>query len=260
MNTKSDSLDPFDLAKTNVASSVIWQAFAPFTQTADSLVAHAYELIWKQIVEGERQPGERLIAGELARELNVSRTPVQQALYQLSQTGLVTMTAGKGFHVTIFNATDVRDLYDLRTILEVAAITAAVPHVPLEEIKACQSLIERIRQLPKAEQGSGFVYSDIHFHHSLIAQHSGNRRLAEAVALQRAQMSLFIIDGTRQPGGIEAALSEHELIIEAMLERDIAKAARRMEEHIQRVKEDVLHELANMRPPRVRRFRSVDLS
>lgn len=259
MNTQSESIDPFELAKSNAASNVIWQAFAPFTQTADSLVANAYELIWKQIVEGERQPGERLIAGELARELNVSRTPVQQALYQLSQAGLVTMTAGRGFHVAIFNATDVRDLYDLRTILEVAAITAAVPHVPLEEIKASQSQIERIRQLPKAEQGSGFLYSDIHFHHSLIAQYSGNRRLAEAVAQQRAQMSLFIIDGTRQPGGVEAALSEHEYIIEALLERDVAKAAQRMEEHIQRVKDDVLHEFANVRPPRVRRFRSADL-
>ncbi len=111
------------------ASGALWQASAAIAPGQDSLVASVYETLWKQIVEGDRLPGERMVVSELARELDVSRTPVQNALYQLQQAGMVHAAAGRGFHVAIFSAADIRDLYNLRTILEVAAVQAAAPHM-----------------------------------------------------------------------------------------------------------------------------------
>lgn len=219
-----------------------------------SLVARVYETLWKQIVEGERLPGERLIDAELVDELGVSRTPIRHALYQLQQARLIEASTGRGFHVVLFDAEDVRELYDLRTILEVAAVRAAAPRIPEHDLRAAYDELQTMRQTPETEAGPRFLRSDVRFHHQLVAGNSGNRRLAEAVAAQRAQMSLFMVGGTRVPGGILAAIDEHETIIEVLLDGDVERAAAAMEQHVQRVKHDALRQL-NERPRRVRRMR-----
>ena len=235
-------------------STVLWQASAPPATTQESLVISVFETIWKQIVEGDRQQGERLIASELASELGVSRTPVQQALYQLQQVGLVAGTAGRGFHVVIFSASDVRDLYDLRTILEVAATRIVASHLSAAQLEAELATIERLRSIPVAELGPRFLTNDVAFHHELIAGNTGNRRLAEDIAKQRAQMSVFLVGGTRTPGGIAAALNEHEQIVQALLAHDTEQAALAMAQHITRVRDDAVRLIANQPPRRVRRF------
>ncbi len=238
-------------------SHVLWQLSAPSVQEQDSLVATVFETLWKQIVEGERQQGERLVANELARELGVSRTPIQQALYQLQQAGLVEATAGRGFHVVIFSATDIRDLYDLRIILELSATRLAIQHIPEQDLHAAGNMISILRRIPEAELGPRFLRSDVHLHHELIAGNCQNSRLAEAIASQRAQMSLFLVGGTRLPGGNTKAIDEHEEIIHCLYERDTDAAINAVERHIQRVKEDALRQFAILRPPRVHRLRAV---
>lgn len=235
-------------------STVLWQASGLTATTQESLVLSVFEMIWKQIVEGERQQGERLIASELASELGVSRTPVQQALYQLQQVGLVAATTGRGFHVVIFSADDVRDLYDLRTILEVAATKIASSRLGNEALYTELATIEQLRNSPESELGPRFLTNDVAFHHELIAGNTGNRRLAEAIAKQRAQMSIFLVGGTRAPGGITAALNEHEQIIQALLARDVEQAAAAMAKHITRVRDDALRLFAHQPPQRIRRF------
>lgn len=235
-------------------SHVLWQLSAPAVQEQDSLVATVFETLWKQIVEGERQQGERLIANELARELGMSRTPIQQALYQLRQAGLVESIAGRGFHVVIFSVTDIRDLYDLRIILELSATRLAVQHIPQHDLQAARDMIAILRRTPDAELGPLFLRSDVHLHHELIAGNCHNSRLAEAIANQRVQMSLFLVGGTRLPGGNTKAIDEHEQIIDCLFERDTEAAISAVEHHIQRVKEDALRQFAILRPPRVHRF------
>jgi len=256
MNAQATTTTDTDTA--NEISSVLWQAAAPFAQADDSLVAQAYETLWKQIVEGERQPGERLVDADLVAELSISRTPIRHALYQLQQAGLVEASPRRGFHVVIFTVEDVRDLYDLRTILEVAAVRAATPQLPEPDLRAALEEIGILRRTPEPALSPRFLASDVQFHHELIAGHSGNRRLAEAIAQQRARMSIFLAGGTRLPGGNATALDEHEVIVRALLERDTARAAAAMEQHIQRVKEDALRAFATERRPRVRRFRGAE--
>src|SRR6266498_2772865 len=117
-------------------SDLLWQATDQFTSAPNMLVDGVYETLWKQIVEGERQQGERLSDTDIAAELGVSRTPVRQALHQLQRAGLVQTSPRRGFHVTIFTAEDIRELYDLRTILEVAAVHAAVPRLEEARLRA----------------------------------------------------------------------------------------------------------------------------
>jgi len=223
-------------------SDVLWRAVAPAERPRDSLVARVYETLWKQIVEGERQQGERLIDGELAEVLGVSRTPVRQALYQLQQAGLVAGHA-RGFYVSIYGPGELRELYELRSVLESAAVRAAAGRIPSEQLRAALAEIAALRQLNEPELGARFLRSDVELHHSLIAGHAGNRRLAEAIAQQHARLSVFVVGGTRQPSGIQRALDEHEIIVRALLDNDAGAAAAAMERHIGRVRDDALLEL-----------------
>jgi DNA-binding transcriptional regulator YhcF (GntR family) len=122
-------------------SDLLWQATGQFASAPNMLVDGVYETLWKQIVEGERQQGERLSDTDIAAELGVSRTPVRQALHQLQRAGLVQTSARRGFHVTIFTPEDIRELYDLRTILEVAAVHAAVPRLEEARLRAALEAI-----------------------------------------------------------------------------------------------------------------------
>lgn len=234
---------------------LLWDVMAALTPPLDSLVARVYEALWKQIVGGERQPGERLIDGELATDFGVSRTPIRQALLQLQQLGFVSATPRRGFHVTMFSVADLRDLYDLRVILEQAAVRAATPHIPAMALGQALDTVDGLRALPEARATAGFIASDIELHHRLIAGHCGNRRLAEAIATQHARLSIFVLGGTRIPGGIAQALGEHEAILRALLARDADAASLQLTRHLERVRDDALILRDAQRPPRVRRLR-----
>lgn len=244
-----------EVIDTPTISDVLWQAD---TKGRDqSRVDDVYKRLWQRIVEGEHQQGERLIENDLAQELGVSRTPVRQALFQLQQAGLVRADKNRGFHVIIFSADDICDLYDLRAVLELAALRAAAPHLTPAPLKEALEHIATLRQTPEPELSPRFLQSDIAFHHQLIAERSGNRRLAEALASSRAQMSIFIAEGTRVAGGIGKALSEHEQIAEALLRGDVDGAVGAMQRHLERVKNMALADFAALRPVRIRRFSQV---
>lgn len=237
-------------------SDVLWGAAGTPKLTQDSMVANIYKTLWQQIVEGERQQGERFIETELVKELGVSRTPIRQALFQLQQAGLVEIGESRGFHVVIFEADDIRELYELRAVLEVAAVRAAVSAIPGLALERALEKSAALKTLSAPELSPAFLHFDVDFHHQLIAGHCGNRRLSEAIAGVRAQMSIFIAEGMYIPRGIEQAVAEHEIILEALKRRDDSAAAAAMESHLNRVKEMALTTFASARPRRVRRFQS----
>lgn len=238
-------------------SEILWQATESRGTTQGSLVESVYKVLWQQIVEGERQQGERFIELELVKELGVSRTPIRQALFQLQQAGFVQIGENRGFHVVIFGADDIRELYELRGILEGAAIRLATPHIPKGALESALALTTQLAGTQEPELSPAFLHSDVDLHHQLVAGHCGNRRLREAIATLRAQMSLFIADGTRIPGGIESASVEHKDILEKLLARDAQAAETAMTAHIERVKTMALQAFATSRPPRLRRFQSL---
>lgn len=244
-------------AERQTMSEVLWQATEPQGAAPGSLVESVYKTLWQQIVEGERQQGERFIELELVKELGVSRTPIRQALFQLQQAGFVQIGENRGFHVVIFGAEDIRELYELRGVLESAAIRAATPQIPEALLRHALEEVGNLERMEEPHLSPAFLHSDIDLHHSLIADHCGNRRLREAIATLRAQMGLFIVGGTRVPGGTSQALEEHKLILEALLARDPKAADDAMTAHIERVKTLALDAFATTRPPRLRRFQPI---
>lgn len=205
-----------------------------FPNLADQL----YERFWRRIVNLEFAPGQRLSEEALALDLGVSRTPVREALYRLSHVGLVRVTARRGFSVPMVTATDITELFDLRTAIEVFAIRRATPLLSNEEI---EDLRERqVQANLGAASGSAiaaeeFVRADLRLH-DLIQQRGGNRRSVLLLGDIMGQLALVTMRSAQIPESRGAAIEEHHRIVDAFQQRDPSAAAAAMEAHLQAVK------------------------
>jgi DNA-binding GntR family transcriptional regulator len=209
-------------------------------------VDHAYEMIWRQLIRGERQPGDRLTDTELASQLGLSRTPVRQALHRLAQEDLIRLEARRGFSVRAFSANDVIEIYQVRAVLEVLALRLSAPHFTREQIQEQLDVLGRVREALRSERDDHSVLlhleADLKLHNLLI-QTSGNGRLIRLLAGLRSQQSLFQYWDTSYPERNEAAADEHEVILRALVEGDTAAAERLLEQHIVNARIRVLMDL-----------------
>jgi len=216
-------------------------------------VDHAYESIWRQLLKGERKPGERLADTELALQLGLSRTPVRQALHRLAQEELVRFDARRGFSVQAFSRQDVHEIYDLRSTLEVAALRLAAPKLSLGDLKEQRERLHEARAAlqTRADQRSLILHlqTDLAFHNLLIRT-AGNGRLLRALAALRGQQALFQYQDISFPAANVAAGDEHESILLALIARDIDRAAELMAQHISNAKNRVLEDIFGVPEPK----------
>jgi DNA-binding GntR family transcriptional regulator len=205
-------------------------------------VDHAFAAIWRQLITGERKPGERLSDVELAARLGVSRTPVRQALHRLAQYELVRFDPRRGFWVREFTAQDVHELYDVRGALEVLALRQAAPHLQAADLRAQLAQIEFLRPRLSEPPIANILHSDFQFH-NLIIHASGNRRLIRMLAELRSQVSLFQIRDAGYPRRNEIALDGHERVLFALLAGKTDQAAHFLADHIATSKAGVLADM-----------------
>ncbi len=188
-----------------------------------------YEKIKEAIVNGVIPPGQRLSEVELADQLAVSRTPVREAIRQLSQTGLVTLIPRRGAYVTLPTVQDAIDLYELRSGLELIAMERACKNPPKEELLEC---LELFKNATDDISVTVFLEGDRRFHAAISAA-SNNRYLQEVLQNIADQINLcrhYSVENL--PLGTSS--QEHVAIIEAMLACDCEKAIAALREHLDR--------------------------
>lgn len=220
--------------------------------TIPTAVDHAYEMIWRLLIQGERKAGERLADTELAAQLGLSRTPVRQALHRLAQEELVRFDARRGFSVRAFDAADVHEIYDVRRSLEVLALRLAAPHLSVDVLAAHRERLRVARRALQAPRDAHAIIAHLRADlelHDLLIQGSRNGRLIRILASLRGQQMLFQYWDTSYPDANEAASEEHERILVALMDGDTEQAAEAMAEHITAAKNRVLTDLFNAVAP-----------
>lgn len=240
--TTSPSADTLD-----ELHAVIFDLLGPTSSAAiPTAIDHAYGMIWRQLIKGERRPGERLSDTEIAVQLGLSRTPVRQALYRLSQEELVRFDPRRGFSVQTFTATDVREIYSVRGALEVLALRLAAPRLTTENLETHlrELYVARAALLKAPGRRADVLHleSDLRLHNLLIRA-SGNGRLLRTLAALRSQQTLFQYWDTSYPRRNEAASREHERILLALIAGDVDEAAAGMADHISNAGNRVLTDM-----------------
>ena len=157
-------------------------------ETTKSLI---YKKLRRSIIMGTRASGERMNVEEIAEEYNTSVTPVRDALQMLSHEGLVDIKPRSGYFVKSITLKQLRDLLDVRRVLELTAIERA-------PLRATEEQIEEMSQVHAGYTGDDeesydrYTDENRRFHY-LLARASGNQELAEMVGSLHDRLARFMV-------------------------------------------------------------------
>jgi DNA-binding GntR family transcriptional regulator len=170
---------------------------------------------------------------ELAERIGISRTPVREALLLLVADGLVEMLPGRGAYVPPLSGRQIRELVELRGLIERHAATRAIAAgtVPLPALRS--ALAEQAELAATGEDASAFIDRDVRFHQALVDA-AGSGLLASTYAgLRVRQRRLGIAALHRSADRQQAVCREHERIVTALADGDGPAALRAIDEHLE---------------------------
>ena len=206
----------------------------PRSKPGDTSKSLIYKELRRSIGVGHRKPGERLDLEKLAQNYGTSITPVRDALQMLSQEGLVTIKPRSGYFVTHTTLKQLRDMLELREILEVASVERAATRITDEQLDQ----LEHVHAGYSGEDDASYDrYMDENRHfHCLIAEASGNHELAETLGRLHDRLIRFMV--LCRVG--ETLERRHALVIEALRTHDVATARRVMLNEVNETRETIL--------------------
>ena len=179
-----------------------------------------YDAVLAQIVEGLLPPGSRVKDTTVAEQLEVSRTPVREALVRLAHDGFLQADAGRGFRVRKLDAREVEEIYPIVASLETLALELAPPldpatHQKLESIndEIAATVDDPIRRLHLDEDW-----------HTVLLARCPNKSLLGLIAGLKQRLRVYEYDYWRNAGLAQTSTAEHTGIIRALSSGDLDAA------------------------------------
>jgi DNA-binding GntR family transcriptional regulator len=214
-----------------------------------SLYEQTYQALRMAILSGELGPGDRLIETQLAKALQVSRTPIREALKQLQRERLLMADSNGGLRVTQLTVADAIHLYDCRISLEQLSVKGACQNIDQSQLSRIELVVaqgENIVDKPSHQLTNCQLLHIDHQFHRLLAEFSQNPWLVSLLDQVFAQMELLRIRTMQQNPGVLEIRQEHRRIYEAVAERDTEQAVRAIVEHLSASKERVIKEVQQL--------------
>jgi DNA-binding GntR family transcriptional regulator len=215
----------------NAAGKLVGSVLArqpPSQQSRESLGDFAYRVMREALRSGQFRPGEHLREADVARWLNISRTPVREAFHRIISEGLLTDGPWNGVMVAELTADQLVQLYAIREVLEGAAAALAAKY-------ATKAEVQRLVRIAATEAGEKnpekFFVINGELHQTLYGA-AHNPYLVQSLTsivdtLGLLRHSTFIL-----PGSIELAHREHLKIIRAVRDHKAAEAEKLAREHV----------------------------
>ena len=186
------------------------------------------ERLRQQIFARQLEPGSWIDELKLCAEYGISRTPLREALKVLAVEGLVTMKVRRGAYVTEMSRDDVAQVYHLLALLEsdaVGEVAARASDGQRAELRALHDRLEK-----QVRQRDAFFATNEQFHDTLL-DIAGNRWRRQIVTDLRKVMKLNRHHSLFKQGRLADSLAEHRAIMQAIDERDAARATQLMKAH-----------------------------
>jgi DNA-binding GntR family transcriptional regulator len=194
------------------------------------LASEVYDRLVEALVQGTVNPGDRLIQDRLAEELDVSRTPVRDALLRLMEEGVVEPSGRRGYVVRSVSESDLRDLYGARDAVEghAAAIVAELGEEALDEVRAAlaRATARKLRSSRESFEANRSI------HRAIVATTGNSHLLTFFDAIWGRAISAVAYHDFYVHSPHEEFVAEHEALIEELAAGDPTRARRAMIEHI----------------------------
>ena len=206
--------------------------FSKIKQTK-SLKQIAFEVIKDAIINHEILPGEPLYERYVREKLEISRTPIREAIQLLELEGWVTSVPRKGTFVSNISVEGVEEILQSRRALEVLTIELLIPKITDEQLIQLERILSK--QEETKDDKKTFIAIDKEFHQHL-ATFSGNRRIAQLIETYGDQIRWFGYRAITQSGRVEETLKEHRAIFEGLKARDLGRAKQAVLDHMEQTR------------------------
>lgn len=215
-------------------------------QVRPDLVDQVYQTLLDAISDGSLPPGARITQEEIAEQMDVSRSPVLQALRLLKKDGLVQDAPGRGVLVAELDAEWIGNLYQVRGALDtLAARLAAERRAAIDP-----AIVANGRKAARGKDVKAMIDADIAFH-TAIYKASGNPLIFETTQFHWVHLRRVMGAVLQSAGQREAIWDEHEAMAQAIAAGDVARAVEMSEHHALEARVNLVARLAEVLSDRV---------
>jgi DNA-binding GntR family transcriptional regulator len=213
------------------------------TSSASSLTDRAYATIRRAILSLELLPGQPLIEAQLARELSISKTPVREALQRLASEDLVVLDRFRGASVRSVDGDVMRDLFEVRALLEPTAVLQAVPRLTPEQLERMSALLQEVESALVDGDLVTVALTNRSFHRMFI-DNATNAYLRNVLIRIQDQVHVTSVLTWMGTDVCAREHNDHLVILDAARDADAARASTLMASHIETFKGIALRALA----------------
>jgi DNA-binding GntR family transcriptional regulator len=197
-----------------------------------SLPDQIYLQLRQAILTGELVPGQRLVEMEIASRMGTSQGSVREALKQLENESLVMRQSRTGTFVSPKKQDEIFDLFQIRTVVEKAAIRLTAICIEPAQYEHLKQLVDAMVEAARDDNMLVLASNDLEFH-KCICEWSGSNTLLRVWTPLHSQILRFLIQDTRYDyNSLEEVASGHEPILDALRSHDSNRASAVIEEHI----------------------------
>lgn len=202
-----------------------------------NLPVQIYEQVKEDIFNFRYLPGDKFSEGDIATRMNVSRTPVRQALFWLQQEGYIEVQFKSGWQVRAFDFKFFENLYELRILLETGAIQKLAETNTIHKLDALRE-IWCVPESAYLSDPTQVCSIDEGFHHAIV-EATGNEEMLRVHQTVTEKIRIIRrLDYTKAPR-IDATYQEHAAILETIFNNDHVKAQQMLKAHIEESKDEV---------------------
>jgi len=204
--------------------SLIDNALQRYRSAPDLVASVLREAILKGLLKG----GQQLKQDNIAAWFGVSRIPVREALRELEAEGLITLFPNRGAQVAELSAEEAREIYEIRILLETAALEWAVPQLEREDIDHAQKILDALDN----EKSPG-IWSRLNWEfHASLYRPAKRPRLLTIIGNLHVHVSRYLVVYLSAMNYHEQSQEEHKRLLAACREKDVAQAVKCLAEHL----------------------------
>jgi DNA-binding GntR family transcriptional regulator len=195
----------------------------------------------EQIIQGTFRPGQQINESAVASQLRTSRGPLREALQRLCQEGLLVSHRNRGVFVTELSTADIREIYEVRESVELAASNTLMDAGQEQIQDTCQVLKEVIRDMAKQVAASNWqeiARLDMQFHTSFVSG-TGNTRLIRIYETLAAESRMCILNLEVSYPWVDVLVEEHQKVLDLLEAGDRKGLLKAIKRHMQKAVEDL---------------------
>ena len=201
---------------------------------APSKAQQAYDIILQKILSNEYRPGETLVERDLCEQMDLSRTPVKNALNRLSFEGYVDIEPDHGAVVSKISLTDVIELYEIREAIERLSVRLAAERRTEQDLEIMRSCIDKQKALFASGAYDSTEFED-GFHMSIATASFNHRILPYLEMIIRQCHRASIAQNQQNNQRIMRSIEQHEIIYKAIEQQDAVAAEQAITAHMEDV-------------------------